>query len=107
MPGKFHGLFAVPGAGAFGLTNQKERRNDVKCPYCKEERRQIIYLDNAATTFPKPEIVHQAADAFYRRFGGNAGRGANPPARKGAELVAETRALLAEWMGAPSPERVV
>ena len=69
--------------------------------------REIIYLDNAATTFPKPECVYQAADDFYRRFGGNAGRGANPLARKGAELIAETRALLAEWLDAPSPERVI
>jgi len=67
----------------------------------------IIYLDNAATTFPKPECVYQAADKFYRRFGGNAGRGANPLSRKGAELIAETRALLAEWLGAPSPEQII
>ncbi|GAB4533299.1 MAG: aminotransferase class V-fold PLP-dependent enzyme [Anaerolineales bacterium] len=67
----------------------------------------IMYLDNAATTFPKPEAVYRAADAFYRRFGGNAGRGANPLARKGSELIAETRTLLADWLGAPSPERVI
>ena len=67
----------------------------------------IIYLDNAATTFPKPECVYQAADEFYRRFGGNAGRGANPLSRKGVELIAETRALLAEWLGALLPEQVI
>ena len=67
----------------------------------------IIYLDNAATTFPKPKAVYRAADEFYRRFGGNAGRGANPLARKGAARIAETRALLAEWLGAPVPERVI
>jgi len=67
----------------------------------------LIYLDNAATTFPKPEVMYQAADAFYREFGGNAGRGANPLARKGAALVAETRAHLAAWLGAPAPKRVI
>lgn len=67
----------------------------------------IIYLDNAATTFPKPECVYQSADEFYRRFGGNAGRGANPLARKSAELVAETRALTAAWLGASSSEQVI
>lgn len=61
----------------------------------------IIYLDNAATTFPKPEIVYQAMDSFYRQFGGNAGRGANPLARKGAALVDETRAMLRSWLNAP------
>jgi len=67
----------------------------------------MIYLDNAATTYPKPERVYRAADEFYRRYGGNAGRGANPLARKGAELIAETRTMLAHWLGAPSPERII
>jgi selenocysteine lyase/cysteine desulfurase len=67
----------------------------------------LIYLDNAATTFPKPEAVYQAADAFYRAWGGNAGRGANPLAEKCARLLEETRALLADWLGAPAPERVI
>lgn len=57
---------------------------------------ELIYLDNAATTFPKPEAVYQAMDSFYRQFGGNAGRGANPLARKAAGLVDETRAMLCE-----------
>jgi len=47
----------------------------------------LIYLDNAATTFPKPEVVYKAMDSFYRNYGGNAGRGANPLARKAAHLV--------------------
>ena len=71
------------------------------------EPEQIIYLDNAATTYPKPECVYQAADEFYRCYGGNAGRGANPLARKGAELIAETRVVLSNWLGAPSPEQVI
>jgi len=67
----------------------------------------LIYLDNAATTYPKPECVYRAADEFYRCYGGNAGRGANPLARKGTELIAETRIMLSNWLGAPSPERVI
>jgi cysteine desulfurase family protein len=62
---------------------------------------QIIYLDNAATTFPKPEAVYQMMDSFYRQFGGNAGRGANPLARKAAGLVDETRFMLCAWLNAP------
>lgn len=66
-----------------------------------------IYLDNAATTFPKPEGVYRAADEFYRRFGGNAGRGNNPLARACARLVDETRARLAAWLGASAAEAVI
>lgn len=67
----------------------------------------LIYLDNAATTFPKPEAVYTAADQFYRRFGGNAGRGNHPLARAGARLLDETRTRLAAWLDAPAPERVI
>ncbi|MDQ7029053.1 MAG: aminotransferase class V-fold PLP-dependent enzyme [Ardenticatenia bacterium] len=67
----------------------------------------VMYLDNAATTYPKPACVYEAADAFYREWGGNAGRGANPLAKRGAQLIAETRAALAEWLGAPAPKRVL
>ena len=34
-----------------------------------------IYLDNAATTFPKPECVYQAMDEIARTGAVNAGRG--------------------------------
>lgn len=61
----------------------------------------IIYLDNAATTFPKPEAVYREMDSFYRNFGGNAGRGANPLARRASNLVHETRELLKQWLDAP------
>lgn len=67
----------------------------------------LIYLDNAATTYPKPECVYEAADEYYRRYGGNAGRGSNPLARKSADLIAKTRALLSGWLGAPSPEHII
>lgn len=62
---------------------------------------QLIYLDNAATTYPKPGAVYEAMDCFYRRYGGNAGRGANPLARKSATLLDETRLLVAQWLDAP------
>jgi selenocysteine lyase/cysteine desulfurase len=62
----------------------------------------IIYLDNAATTFPKPEAVYREMDSFYRNYGGNAGRGANPLARKAQALVNETREMLQVWLDAPN-----
>ncbi len=34
----------------------------------------IIYLDNGATSFPKPEEVYTYMDKFYRNFGVNPGR---------------------------------
>lgn len=67
----------------------------------------MIYFDNAATTYPKPDIVYEFAYDFYRRYGGNAGRGNNPLARACARLLEETRIKLAAWLDAPSPEQVI
>lgn len=72
-----------------------------------ESTDELIYLDNAATTYPKPPVVYEAADAFYRQYGGNAGRGNNPLARACSRLVDETRHKLAVWLDAPSVEQVI
>lgn len=71
------------------------------------EEHQIIYLDNAATTFPKPQEMYREANEFYTRYGGNAGRGGNPLARVATRLLTDTRELLAEFLAAPSEEQVI
>lgn len=68
---------------------------------------EIIYLDNAATTYPKPDIVYKFSHDFYRRYGGNAGRGNNPLARACATLLDETRSKLTTWLDAPASEKVI
>lgn len=60
-----------------------------------------IYLDNAATTYPKPEVVWEAMDQFARSGGANANRGQNPLARQAARLVEETRFKVVEWLDVP------
>lgn len=52
------------------------------------------YFDNAATTFPKPEVVYAFMDSFYRECGVNVGRGQHKLAAKASALVAETRSLI-------------
>ena len=54
----------------------------------------VIYFDNAATTFPKPEEVYSFMDTFYRRCGVNVGRGQHKLASEAAALMEETRELL-------------
>lgn len=56
----------------------------------------MIYLDNAATTFPKPDIVYEAMDSMSRNAAVNAGRGSYRLAREASKLVAETKQLLRE-----------
>ena len=66
-----------------------------------------IYLDNAATTFPKPrEVLQQALDA-YARIGVNPGRSGYDLCMVAGELVHETRKALAAFFGGTKPERLI
>lgn len=67
----------------------------------------MIYLDNAATSFPKPEAVYRGMDAFARRAGANPGRAGYRLAVEAEAMIDDTRRLLARLFGAPRPERVV
>ena len=66
----------------------------------------IIYFDNAATTYPKPESVIMSAIDCMKNYCGNPGRGSHPVAMKSAEKVYEAREAVAETFSA-SPENVI
>lgn len=66
----------------------------------------IAYFDNAATTFPKPEVVYEFEDKFYRECGVNVGRGQHSLAARASALVAETRELLLELCHCPNKKVV-
>lgn len=60
------------------------------------------YFDNAATSFPKPEVVYSYMDSFYRSYGVNVGRGQHKLAFQAANMVGETRALLLQLFHCPN-----
>lgn len=60
----------------------------------------MIYLDNGATTFPKPEVVYQAMDIFARTGAVNAGRGAYAAARAADQMIKNVRTGLISLMDA-------
>lgn len=66
----------------------------------------LIYLDNAATTFPKPRCVSDAVREAILYTGGNPGRGSHKLSAKAAELVYDTRETAAGMFGAKA-ENVV
>ncbi len=68
---------------------------------------QLIYLDNAATTFPKPKEVLDAAIDAYTRFGVNPGRSGYDLCLAAGELVSETRRELTRFFGGTNPDRLV
>lgn len=67
--------------------------------------KKTIYLDNAATTFPKPESVYRYADMYVRNRCGNPGRGSHPLALAASEEIYRTREAVARLFGA-EPENV-
>ena len=56
----------------------------------------MIYLDNASTTFPKPECVYDAVDKYNRTNAVNAGRGVYAKAVEASRMVQEAKELLLE-----------
>ncbi len=67
----------------------------------------IIYLDNAATSFPKPREVLEKMVDTYARLGVSPGRGSYDLAVEADELVFGIRKKIARFFGAPDPERVI
>jgi len=65
---------------------------------------QRIYLDHAATSWPKSDAVLNAMDRFARESGAAAGRGGYQSAIVADRIVATTRKLIAKLISAQSPE---
>ena len=68
---------------------------------------QRIYMDNSATSFPKPPSVTEAMVRFAEECGASAGRGAYDEARECGVILQTARERIATLIHAESPERVV
>lgn len=66
-----------------------------------------IYLDHAATSFPKPESVLSAVERVLREIGGNPGRGGHRMALAAGRLLLEARETAAGFFGIRDAARVV
>lgn len=67
----------------------------------------MVYLDNAATTFPKPESVYEAMDKMNREGAVNAGRGSYKLAQAASKLISDTKAKLRQLVHVDSSVAVV
>src|SRR5881275_3666092 len=67
----------------------------------------MIYLDNAATSFPKPESVYQALDAFARTNLANPGRAGHKMALAAERALDDCRHLLNQFFHGKEPERFI
>lgn len=67
----------------------------------------MIYLDNAATTFPKPQSVIREVNAALTRYGANPGRSGHNMAMKAGSVIYDCRVKLSELFNAGNEENVV
>lgn len=69
--------------------------------------RQRLYLDNAATSWPKPDAVYEAVDDWQRRVGAAYARGTSAAADESRAVVDRARRAVADLIGEPDSRRVV
>ena len=67
----------------------------------------MIYLDNGATTFPKPASVIKAVNETLVKYGANPGRSGHRLSMKASEIMYECRLNAAKLFGIDSPENVI
>ena len=67
----------------------------------------MIYLDNAATTFPKPRHVSAEVLRCLTEYCGNPGRGSHRLALAAAEQIYSCREALSTFLGVGAPERIL
>jgi cysteine desulfurase / selenocysteine lyase len=67
----------------------------------------MIYLDNAATSWPKPPEVLKAMTDVLERAGGNAGRSGHRLSIDAARIIYDTRDGIARFFGISDPLRVI
>ena len=66
----------------------------------------MIYLDNAATTYPKPVSVQNAVNSALKNYGANPGRAGHSMSLAAAEEIYRCRSAAAGFFNAPGPECV-
>lgn len=66
----------------------------------------MIYLDNAATSYPKPEEVYTAIDKCLREYCANPGRGGHKMSLASARAVMEVREEISEFFNIENPLRI-
>lgn len=67
----------------------------------------MIYFDNAATTFPKPEVVYDAIMTAMRGYGANPGRSGHKLALKSSRGIYETRELIGRLFNIKDPMNII
>ena len=84
------------------LKKVQEREN----PNMKKSSENIIYFDNSATTFVKPEAVYEKIINVMKYAGGNAGRGGHRLAQAASDVIYDARESVCSLFNIENPENV-
>jgi cysteine desulfurase family protein len=68
--------------------------------------KKLIFLDNGATSYPKPQEVYEFMDHFYRNFGVNPGRSGYDLCLETEQMVDETRKMLTNFFNGADSNRL-
>jgi cysteine desulfurase / selenocysteine lyase len=71
------------------------------------DERPRIYLDNAATSWPKPEAVYRAVNHYQRELGAPAGRSGYAEGVAVSRMVENARTQVARFVGLDDPSRLI
>lgn len=66
----------------------------------------VLYLDNAASSWPKPDATWQAMEHFMRNIGANPGRSGHRLSIEAGRILLDAREALAELFGIADPLRI-
>ena len=67
----------------------------------------MVYFDNAATTFPKPDIVYDRVMKVMKEYGANPGRSGHKLALKASREIFETRNLISKFFNTGNPMNII
>jgi len=67
----------------------------------------LIYLDNGATSFPKPETVYAFMDKFYRHHGVSPGRSGYDLSIETGNIIENTRKAMTQYFNGSDPNRLI
>lgn len=67
----------------------------------------MIYFDNSATTWPKPDRVYRGVYEFMKKYGFNPGRGLYDSAQKSASVIYDCRQLAAKMFGLKDSSHII
>jgi len=90
-----------------GEFNAEKIRGDFPILERTMNGRPLVYLDNAATSFPKPQGLSERVAEYLQQYGASPGRGSYEMARQADAVLEQCRAVLAELLHAQDAQRII